>query len=48
MIEQMLEGAPYALAMTERLRRSHDLEHEPANVFAIPASLTGEGATPPA
>ena len=39
MLEQLLEGAPYALAMTARLRRDHDLHHEPANVFSFPPSL---------
>ena len=36
MLAQLLEGAPYALAMTERLRRDHGLGHEPANVFTFP------------
>jgi aspartyl-tRNA(Asn)/glutamyl-tRNA(Gln) amidotransferase subunit A len=35
---QLLEGAPYALRMVERLRRDHGLHHEPANVFSFPAS----------
>jgi aspartyl-tRNA(Asn)/glutamyl-tRNA(Gln) amidotransferase subunit A len=38
MLAQLLEGAPYALAMAERLRRDHDLHHEPANVFSLPPS----------
>ena len=38
MLAQLLEGAPYALAMVQRLRRDHDLHHEPANVFSLPAS----------
>jgi aspartyl-tRNA(Asn)/glutamyl-tRNA(Gln) amidotransferase subunit A len=38
MLAQMLEGAPYALRMVERLRRDHDLHHEPANVFSFPPS----------
>jgi aspartyl-tRNA(Asn)/glutamyl-tRNA(Gln) amidotransferase subunit A len=38
MLAQMLEGAPYALAMVQRLRRDHDLHHEPANVFSFPPS----------
>jgi aspartyl-tRNA(Asn)/glutamyl-tRNA(Gln) amidotransferase subunit A len=38
MLAQLLEGAPYALAMTRRLRRDHDLHHEPANVFSLPPS----------
>ena len=36
MLAQMLEGAPYALGMVRRLRRDHDLHHEPANVFSLP------------
>jgi aspartyl-tRNA(Asn)/glutamyl-tRNA(Gln) amidotransferase subunit A len=36
MLAQLLEGAPYALAMVQRLRRDHDLHHEPANVFSFP------------
>jgi aspartyl-tRNA(Asn)/glutamyl-tRNA(Gln) amidotransferase subunit A len=38
MLAQLLEGAPYALAMVQRLRRDHDLRHEPASVFSIPPS----------
>src|SRR5712692_1794383 len=38
MLAQLLEGAPYALAMAQRLRRDHDLHHEPANVFSFPPS----------
>jgi aspartyl-tRNA(Asn)/glutamyl-tRNA(Gln) amidotransferase subunit A len=38
MLAQLLEGAPYALAMVQRLRRDHDLHHEPANVFSFPPS----------
>src|SRR5437870_2878474 len=38
MLAQLLEGAPYALGMAQRLRRDHDLHHEPANVFTFPAS----------
>ncbi|MEX2224790.1 MAG: amidase [Candidatus Rokuibacteriota bacterium] len=38
MLAQLLEGAPYALGMVERLRRDHDLHHEPANIFSFPAS----------
>jgi len=38
MLAQLLEGAPYALGMVERLRRDHRLHHEPANVFSFPAS----------
>jgi hypothetical protein len=41
MLAQLFEGAPYALAMTERLRRDHDPHHEPATVFSFPASLGG-------
>ena len=36
MLAQLLEGAPYALEMARRLRRDHDLHHEPANVFSFP------------
>ncbi len=36
MLAQLLEGAPYALAMARRLRRDHDPHHEPANVFSFP------------
>jgi aspartyl-tRNA(Asn)/glutamyl-tRNA(Gln) amidotransferase subunit A len=36
MLAQLVEGAPHALAMTERLRRDHGLAHEPANVFTFP------------
>jgi aspartyl-tRNA(Asn)/glutamyl-tRNA(Gln) amidotransferase subunit A len=36
MLAQLLEGAPYALGMVQRLRRDHDLHHEPANVFSVP------------
>jgi len=38
MLAQLLEGAPYALGMARRLRRDHDLHHEPANIFSFPAS----------
>lgn len=38
MLAQLLEGAPYALGMVRRLRRDHDLHHEPANVFSFPES----------
>jgi aspartyl-tRNA(Asn)/glutamyl-tRNA(Gln) amidotransferase subunit A len=38
MLAQLLEGAPYALGMVERLRRDHDLHHEPANVRTVPPS----------
>ena len=40
MLTQLFEGAPYALAMAERLCRDHGLHHEPANVFSFPASFT--------
>jgi hypothetical protein len=40
MLAQLLEGAPYALGMVERLRRDHDVAHEPANVFSFPPSLS--------
>jgi aspartyl-tRNA(Asn)/glutamyl-tRNA(Gln) amidotransferase subunit A len=36
MLAQLLEGAPYALGMVQRLRRDHDVHHEPANVFSFP------------
>jgi aspartyl-tRNA(Asn)/glutamyl-tRNA(Gln) amidotransferase subunit A len=36
MLAQLLEGAPYALGMAERLRRDHGLHHEPANIFSFP------------
>jgi aspartyl-tRNA(Asn)/glutamyl-tRNA(Gln) amidotransferase subunit A len=39
MLAQLLEGAPYALDMVRRLRRGHDLHHEPANVFSLPPSV---------
>jgi aspartyl-tRNA(Asn)/glutamyl-tRNA(Gln) amidotransferase subunit A len=39
MLTQLFEGAPYALAMRERLRRDHGLGHEPANVFSFPPHL---------
>jgi aspartyl-tRNA(Asn)/glutamyl-tRNA(Gln) amidotransferase subunit A len=37
MLAQLLEGAPYALEMVRKLRRDHDLAHEPANVFSFQA-----------
>lgn len=40
MLSQLLEGAPYALGMAERLRRDHRLDHELANVFTFPPSLS--------
>jgi aspartyl-tRNA(Asn)/glutamyl-tRNA(Gln) amidotransferase subunit A len=43
MLAQLLEGAPYALAMVERLRRDHGLHHEPANIFSFPAARLGDG-----
>jgi len=36
-LAQMLEGAPYALRMVQRLRRDHDPHHEPANIFTFPS-----------
>ena len=39
MLAQLLEGAPYALGMVQRLRRDHDPHHEPANVCSFPASI---------
>src|SRR5216684_3943054 len=41
MLSQLLEGAPYALGMVERLRRDHGLHHEPANIFSFPAPRLG-------
>ncbi|MBI2202841.1 MAG: amidase [Candidatus Rokubacteria bacterium] len=41
MLAQMLEGAPHALGMVQRLRRDHDVHHEPANVFTFPPETTG-------
>src|SRR6059036_1749233 len=40
LLAQLLEGAPYALAMVQRLRRDHDPHHEPANVFSFPPSTS--------
>ncbi|PYO51542.1 MAG: hypothetical protein DMD83_27460 [Candidatus Rokuibacteriota bacterium] len=42
MLAQLLEGAPHALGMAERLRRDHGLHHEPANIFSFPASWLGD------
>ena len=42
MLAQLLEGAPYALSMVQRLRRDHDPHHEPANVFSFPPSRAPE------
>jgi aspartyl-tRNA(Asn)/glutamyl-tRNA(Gln) amidotransferase subunit A len=36
---QLLEGAPYALGMVQRLRRDFNYANEPANVFRFPASF---------
>jgi aspartyl-tRNA(Asn)/glutamyl-tRNA(Gln) amidotransferase subunit A len=36
---QLLEAAPYALAMARRLRRDHGYIHEPANIFRFPANF---------
>jgi aspartyl-tRNA(Asn)/glutamyl-tRNA(Gln) amidotransferase subunit A len=36
---QLLEGAPYALGMVQRLRRDHGYADEPAHVFRFPASV---------
>src|SRR6185503_1164395 len=41
MMAQLLEGAPYALGMVERLRRDHGPSHEPANIFSFPAPRLG-------
>jgi aspartyl-tRNA(Asn)/glutamyl-tRNA(Gln) amidotransferase subunit A len=43
MLAQLLEGAPYALEMVRRLRRDHDLAHEPANVFSFPPARVAQG-----
>jgi aspartyl-tRNA(Asn)/glutamyl-tRNA(Gln) amidotransferase subunit A len=43
MLAQLLEGAPYALGMVQRLRRDHDVHHEPANVFSFPAPPDARG-----
>jgi aspartyl-tRNA(Asn)/glutamyl-tRNA(Gln) amidotransferase subunit A len=43
MLAQLLEGAPYALGMVQRLRRDHDVHHEPANVFSFPAPADARG-----
>ena len=40
MLAQLLEGAPYALGMVQRLRRDHDMHHEPANVFNFPPTMS--------
>jgi aspartyl-tRNA(Asn)/glutamyl-tRNA(Gln) amidotransferase subunit A len=42
MLSQLLEGAPYALGMAQRLRRSHGLQHEPANIMSFPTSWLGD------
>ncbi|MGH7375090.1 MAG: amidase [Candidatus Rokuibacteriota bacterium] len=39
MLAQLLEGAPYALGMAERLRRDHGIHHEPANTFSFPKEI---------
>jgi aspartyl-tRNA(Asn)/glutamyl-tRNA(Gln) amidotransferase subunit A len=36
---QLLEGAPYALDMVQRLRRDQRYGDEPANVFRFPTSF---------
>jgi aspartyl-tRNA(Asn)/glutamyl-tRNA(Gln) amidotransferase subunit A len=41
MLAQLLEGAPYALGMVERLRRDHDPHDAPSVVFSFPPSLLG-------
>jgi aspartyl-tRNA(Asn)/glutamyl-tRNA(Gln) amidotransferase subunit A len=43
MLTQLFEGAPYALGMVQRLRRDHDVHHEPANVFNFPPSRSPRG-----
>ena len=40
-LAQLLEGAPYALGMVERLRRDHGPHHEPANIFSFPPARLG-------
>src|SRR4029450_1165836 len=45
MLAQLLEGAPYALGMARRLRRDHDLHHEPANIFSFPVGLDRAGVS---
>jgi len=42
MLAQLLEGAPYALGMAQRLRRSHGLQHEPANIMSFPTRWLGD------
>jgi aspartyl-tRNA(Asn)/glutamyl-tRNA(Gln) amidotransferase subunit A len=39
MLAQLLEGAPYALGMAQRIRRDHDPHHEPSTVFSFPSPL---------
>jgi aspartyl-tRNA(Asn)/glutamyl-tRNA(Gln) amidotransferase subunit A len=39
MLTQLVEGAPYALGMAERLRRDHGIHHEPANIFSFPKEI---------
>jgi aspartyl-tRNA(Asn)/glutamyl-tRNA(Gln) amidotransferase subunit A len=34
----LLEAAPYALAMADRVRRLHDRDVEPANAFRVPGA----------
>ena len=41
----LLEAAPYALAMAERVRRMHPRSAEPCNVFRFPASVDVQGIT---
>ena len=36
----LLEAAPYALAMADRVRRMHERSAEPCNVFRFPASVS--------
>ncbi len=40
----LLEAAPYAMAMTQRLRQTRDWFDEPANVFRIPFSPDNKSA----
>jgi hypothetical protein len=37
----LLEAAPYALAMADRVRRMHDRDVEPANMFRVPGAGVG-------
>ena len=41
--QQLLEAAPYALGMVERLRRDHGFTDEPGNIFSFPRTGTANG-----